>query len=109
MSARFASPVLPLAVPTNPNTTHPSAPSAVGVNHAPPLMATGPPPGLGYPQGPIGHGNNNGAEPQADLSKVQPPLVNSECFSFLGEGVPGQSTECRTFSAEILSTAIIVE
>ena len=112
MSARFASPVLPSVLPTNANTTYPSTPSAVGVNHAPPHMPIGPPPGLGYHQGlPINHtGSNNGAEPSADLSKAQPPVVNSECLSFvLGEGVPGQSTEHRAFSAETLSTAMIVE
>lgn len=111
MSARFASPLLPTAVPANPNTTYPSAPSTVSMNHAPTHMAVGPPPGLGYLQGlPINHaGNNNGAEPPADPSKVQPPLLNSECLSFvLGEGVPGQSTERRAFSAEILSTTMML-
>ena len=78
------------------------------MNHAPPPMAVGPPPGLGYPQGlAVNHtGQNNVVEPQADHTKAQPPVINSECLSFLGEGVPGQSTECRAFSAEILPTAM---
>lgn len=82
MSARFASPMLPSAVSANPNTTYPSA---VGMDHAPPHMAISAPPGLAFPQGlPVNHaGNSNGAEPQADPLKVQPPLLNSEWISFV--------------------------
>ncbi|KAF8120954.1 hypothetical protein EV363DRAFT_1438082 [Boletus edulis] len=79
MSARFASPVLPSAVPMDPNTSYPSTPAVVGINHTPSHMTIGAPPGLSHPQGlPDNHtGNNNGAEPQADLSKTQPPVINT--------------------------------
>lgn len=107
MSVRFASPVLPAVVPANPNTTYSLAPPAVSMNLASTHMAVGPPPGLGYPH--VNHaGNNSGAEPPVDSAKFQPPL-NSECLPFVsGEGVPGQSTERRTFSAEILPTAVML-
>ena len=97
MSVRFTSPILPSAVPTNPNTAYSSPPPAVGLNHASPHIAIGPPPGLGYPQGgPISHsGNNNGAEPQADLSKAEPPLINGERLSF----VLGRESQVRVPSA----------
>ena len=110
MSARFASPVLSTAVPANPNAPYTSTPSAIATNYAPTSMAAGPPPGLGYPQGlSVGHaGNINVSDLQGD-SKVQAPYHTSECFSFAsGEGVPGQSTERRAFSAEILPTAVML-
>ncbi|KAH0830320.1 hypothetical protein J3R83DRAFT_1690 [Lanmaoa asiatica] len=89
MSARFASPVLPSSLPTNPNTSYPSTSSAVSMNHAPPHMSIGPPPGLAYQQGlPVNHaGNGNSTEPQADPLKVQPPILNSECLSFARGGI----------------------
>lgn len=97
MSARFASPVLPSAVPANLNTTYSSAPSVVGMNHEPHHMAIRPLPGLAYPQDlPVNHtGNNNGALAQADSLKVQPPLLNSECLSF----AKGRESQVRVPSA----------